>query len=134
MNFKRIIFLALGITVSMQILAQDNSVGINTNVPNSNAVLDLVSPGDDQGFLVPRLSSDDRIAMNFTLSNDENGLMVFNTDEGIFYYWKNGRWLQGLGILNSLVFPTFVIHFCVTPSDFNSFFSNFIFFNSLIDF
>ena len=55
--------------------AQDNSVGINTNSPNSNAVLELVSPTSDQGFLVPGITSSQRDSMesntlNLSLESD----------------------------------------------------------------
>ena len=33
-----------------------NSVGIGTTTPDANAVLDLQSPTNDQGILVPRLT------------------------------------------------------------------------------
>ncbi|WP_370090364.1 beta strand repeat-containing protein, partial [Ekhidna sp.] len=78
--------------------AQDNSVGINTNSPNANAVLELVSPNSNQGFLVPRVTSSQRTSMSLT--NQDNGLMVFDTDFDLFYYWNNGSWKAGLGVLN----------------------------------
>ncbi|MEP1227600.1 tail fiber domain-containing protein [Ekhidna sp.] len=82
--------------------AQDNSVGINTNSPNANAVLELVSPNSNQGFLVPRVNSSQRSLMSGSLSNLDDGLMVFDTDLNVFYYWNNGNWRAGLGILNAL--------------------------------
>ncbi|WP_374988013.1 beta strand repeat-containing protein, partial [Marinoscillum sp. MHG1-6] len=88
------------VLISIDVKAQDNSVGINTRNPNANAVLELVSPGNNQGFLVPRLTSSARIAMGAGLSNNENGLMVFDTDNNLFYFWNNGVWNAGLGILN----------------------------------
>jgi len=103
-NLKNILFtLFLGIVFLT--LGQDKSVGINTNTPNSNAVLELVSPENNQGFLVPRLSTIQRQALRSandggTLSNEENGLMVFDTGDGLFYYWNNGQWTRGLGVLS----------------------------------
>ena len=78
--------------------SQNNSVGVNTNSPNSNAVLELVSPSSNQGFLVPRITTSDRNGMSLT--NNENGLMVYDTDSNLFYYWNNGGWNAGLGVLN----------------------------------
>lgn len=71
-----------------------SQVGINTDVPNSRAVLDLRSPTNDQGLLVPRLSTSQRTADAFTsrLSEQENGLLIFDTDERLFYYWMNPVW------------------------------------------
>ncbi|WP_462254174.1 tail fiber domain-containing protein [Ekhidna sp.] len=82
--------------------AQDNSVGINTNSPNSNAVLELVSPNSDQGFLVPRITTAQRVSMEPSLTNQDDGLMVFDTDLNLFYYWNNNNWSAGLGVLNIL--------------------------------
>ena len=34
------------------------------------------------------------------LTDEDNGLMVFDTSENLFYYWENSRWRAGLGVLN----------------------------------
>src|SRR5690349_19611827 len=71
-----------------------SQVGINTDAPNSRAVLDLRSPTNDQGLLVPRLSSSQRTSSAFTsrLTESENGLLVFDSDEKLFYYWMHPTW------------------------------------------
>lgn len=66
-------------------------VGIGTTTPNPNAVLELVSPGKNQGFLVPRLTTAQRSALS--LSASDNGLMVYDSDENRFYYWHASQWL-----------------------------------------
>lgn len=70
-------------------------VGIGTTTPSANAVLELKSPGNNQGFLVPRLTTAQRTAAAFTnvLSNAEAGLLVFDTDTGKFYYWSGTAWI-----------------------------------------
>ncbi|UXP30625.1 hypothetical protein N6H18_09685 [Reichenbachiella agarivorans] len=70
------------------------SVGIGVNQPNPNAVLELVSPTNNQGLMIPKVSTAQRNANSFVskLSNKENGLMVFDSDENAFYYWQNGSW------------------------------------------
>ena len=78
------LFLLFAGTVSAQ-------VGIGTTTPNPNAVLDLQSPGNNQGLLVPRLSTAQRNAL--ALSAQENGLMVYDTNDQKFYYWQNAQWL-----------------------------------------
>ncbi|MCR9254431.1 MAG: hypothetical protein NXI20_28715, partial [bacterium] len=82
--------------------AQQNSVGVNTSSPNPNAVLELVSPNNDQGFLVPRLTTDQRNLMISTLttSSNVNGLMVYDTDQDQYYFWKDDRWKEGLGVFD----------------------------------
>ena len=69
-------------------------VGIGTEQPNTRAVLDLRSPGNNQGFLAPRLSTSQRTAGAFTasLTAAENGLLVFDTNEKLFYYWMFPGW------------------------------------------
>lgn len=67
-----------------------NSVSIGTEEINSNAVLQLVSPGNNQGFLVPQLNTSGRLAMN--LPDSDNGMLVFDIELGKFFYWHNGAW------------------------------------------
>ncbi|WPP49608.1 tail fiber domain-containing protein [Catalinimonas niigatensis] len=71
-----------------------NNVGIGTNEPNSNAVLQIVAPTGDQGLLIPTLTTDEREATAFTsrLGTAENGLMVFDTDLNTFFFWINDQW------------------------------------------
>ncbi|MBX2964482.1 MAG: hypothetical protein KF687_18380 [Cyclobacteriaceae bacterium] len=70
-------------------------VGIGTDNPNARAVLDLRSPGNNQGFLVPRFTTGQRTATSFTntLGTNEKGLLVFDTDTNKFYYWGGTAWV-----------------------------------------
>jgi len=72
-----------------------NTVGINTLTPNKNSVLDLISPNRNQGFLVPRLTTSERIANSFTanLSNTDNGLLVYDSDINQFFFWSTNTWI-----------------------------------------
>lgn len=84
------VFLSFILTlVASSLFAQ---VGIGTTTPNSNAVLDLVSPGKNQGFLVPRLTTAERTAIS-GLSAVEKGLLVFDTSDNKFYYWSGTAWI-----------------------------------------
>ncbi len=85
--------------LSLQLKGQ-SSVGINTGAPNPNAVLDLVSIDSDQGFLVPRISGFQRLSLSTRLSQGDNGLMVYDTSDNLFYYWNGTGWVPGLGALN----------------------------------
>ncbi|MEQ9373826.1 MAG: tail fiber domain-containing protein [Imperialibacter sp.] len=78
------------IALSTDAFSQGNSVGINTATPNPNAVLQLVSPDNNQGLLIPRLTTSQRLAMQLQAS--EKGLMVFDDTEGLFYYWNGSAW------------------------------------------
>src|SRR5687768_18539356 len=81
----------LSLVLSMTLRAQ---VGIGTQQPNARAVLDLKSPSNNQGFRAPRLSTSQRTAQAFTanLSTSENGRLVFDTDDLLFYYWMFPQW------------------------------------------
>ena len=74
------------------------TVGMGTESPNANAVLELVSTNNRQGFLAPRLTTTQRTAPPFVngLTNNDNGLLVFDIDLGQFYYWHDGEWRTGL--------------------------------------
>ncbi|HZY78560.1 MAG TPA: tail fiber domain-containing protein [Cyclobacteriaceae bacterium] len=73
-----------------------NSVGIGVSNPNKHAVLELISPGNNQGLLIPKLTTAQRTASSFTggLSAKENGLMVFDSDQKKFYYWDSSAWKE----------------------------------------
>lgn len=73
-----------------------NSVGIGVANPNKNAVLELISPGNNQGVLIPKLTTAQRTASSFTnnLSGKENGLLVFDSDDSKFYYWNATAWKE----------------------------------------
>ncbi|WP_139793695.1 hypothetical protein [Reichenbachiella faecimaris] len=81
-----------------------NSIGVNTDTPNPNAALDIrpVS-GEVQGVLIPRLTTAERIGM--TLVDEDNGLMVFDSDLGQLYIWFSGEWLpmaiEGASVVNT---------------------------------
>ena len=68
-------------------------VGIGTDTPNAKAVLELKSPNSNQGFLVPRLTSDERNAID-GLSAADNGLLVYDSQLNKFFYWQNPSWAQ----------------------------------------
>ena len=67
-------------------------VGIGTETPSSKAVLELKSPGNNQGFLVPRLTTAERSAIA-ALGASEKGLLVFDTSVDRFYYWSGAAWI-----------------------------------------
>ncbi|WP_258103004.1 hypothetical protein [Marinoscillum sp. MHG1-6] len=92
MNAKAVAFAFILLTAGLfnKLVAQ-NSMGIGTNSPNPNAVLELVSPTSNQGFLVPRLTTLERGSMS--LSANENGLLVFDIDDQLFYFWVDPTWI-----------------------------------------
>ncbi|MEP5613448.1 MAG: hypothetical protein ABJP45_14445, partial [Cyclobacteriaceae bacterium] len=92
---RRILPVLLLTFVSFFGFSQQHSAGVNIDSPNPNAVLHLVSPFNDQGLLVPKLTSAQRTTLGTTLAakNDaaaDNGIMVYDQDEDNFYFWVTG--------------------------------------------
>ncbi|MFW5759817.1 MAG: hypothetical protein ACOCXH_02420, partial [Cyclobacteriaceae bacterium] len=94
---KPVITLAILVVANLQVNAQ-NTVGIGTTSPNQNAVLELYSPTNDQGLLVPRITSGQRTSLSF--SSNENGLLVFDLDLGKFFYWYEGDWYPLINVVS----------------------------------
>ncbi|MEM8566045.1 MAG: hypothetical protein AAGF85_06255, partial [Bacteroidota bacterium] len=71
-----------------------NGVGIGIENPNPNAVLELVAPDNNQGFLVPRLTTAQRTSNTFlaNLSTEDNGLLVYDVDLDGFFFWIDDAW------------------------------------------
>lgn len=63
-------------------IAQPNNVGIGTTTPNASSILELQSTS--QGFLVPRMTAVQRLA----IATPADGLLVYDTDSLCFFYWK----------------------------------------------
>jgi len=70
--------------------AQNDNVGIGTVTPDASALLDVSST--DKGVLVPRLNTLQRMGV----SNPSDGLLVFDTDFGCFFFYQNtsSSWLS----------------------------------------
>ena len=66
-------------------------VGINTSTPDSTAVLDLYSTSG--GLLIPRMSSNQRRAMNSNGNIPAHSLFVFDTDINKYFYYDNTKQL-----------------------------------------
>lgn len=86
-----IVFVCLLFSVFHYVQAQ---VGIGTDSPNPHAVLELTSPGNNKGLILPSLTTAQRTSTTFTsqLNASENGLLVYDKDENKFYFWQNTDW------------------------------------------
>ncbi len=85
----------LGVFLSTTLRSQENgSVGIGIENPNSNAILHLVSPGNNQGLLIPTMTGSQRTSSSFinNLSTADNGLLVFDITDKAFYFWQDTKW------------------------------------------
>lgn len=72
--------------------AQNKNLGVGTTTPNPNAVLDIVSPTNNQGVLFPRLTTAQRTTLAGLLDADDSGLMLYDTDEKALYIWDGAAW------------------------------------------
>ncbi len=84
-------FVLCALLVAVKVSGQQHSAGINTNNPNPNAVLHLVSTNGNQGLLIPQIGTTQRLNMDLS-DPDNNGLLVYDNDEGEFYYAHGGDW------------------------------------------
>ena len=69
-------------------------VGIGTPTPDASAMLDITSPLNNRGLLIPRMASAQRTA----IASPAEGLMVYQTDAPVgFYFIKSGVWTPLVG-------------------------------------
>ena len=86
---RHLLLFAVLLILSISGLRAQENVGIGTTTPNDFAVLHLES--SDQGLLVPRLTTAEATAM--TLGTTEEGIFIYNTDAGLFWYWDGAAWV-----------------------------------------
>ena len=72
--------------------AQNKSLGVGTPTPNANAALHVESPTNNQGFIMPRLTTAQRTGMSTLLTSTDNGLMLYDTDLKTIYIWDGTAW------------------------------------------
>lgn len=82
-SYKSLLFLAVFVC-SIQLFAQ---VGIGTTAPDESSILEMSST--TQGMLAPRMTTLQRDA----ITSPAEGLLVFDTDEDVFYFFDGGNWL-----------------------------------------
>lgn len=85
-------FTCAGILIIGTLSAQNKNLGIGTTTPNPNAVLDVVSPTNNQGVLLPRLTTSQRTTLATALDADDNGLMLYDTDLKSIFVWNGTTW------------------------------------------
>ncbi|MCF8716452.1 hypothetical protein JM658_16620 [Joostella atrarenae] len=85
-----------------QVKVKDGSVQGSPVTPVSGALMELESI--DGGFLVPKMTTDQRDAIAVTDLND--GMSIYNTDTGCFNFWntESNAWLQLCGTPPPAVF------------------------------
>lgn len=76
--------------------AQNTSVGIGTNSPNSSSALDVQST--NKGMLIPRMTS----AQRNEISSAATGLLVFDNSTGSFWFKSNSNWVELVDTANNV--------------------------------
>ena len=108
-NLKKANLFVIFVFCAVCYVKGQNSVGIGTLTPNPNAALELVGNNDEQGFLVPRLTTLQRTAFGaklFTENDPSNdGIMIFDSEEGAFYFWMTDDWVPVQGTTNTTGLP-----------------------------
>jgi len=85
--FKSLV--ALGILILMPVLSTFAQMAINTtgSQPDNSAMLDIQS--SLKGLLIPRMTTSQRTS----ISNAAEGLLVYDTDIGAFYFYHSNSWV-----------------------------------------
>ncbi len=91
MNFKHLFTIALTITLSLQLFAQTDNVGVGTTSPDPSAVLDIQSA--DKGLRMPSMTSAQRDA----IVSPAAGLIIYNTTDSCFNYYTGTDWFKDCG-------------------------------------
>lgn len=86
---KKIFIILLAAISCKGIKAQ--GVGIGTTTPNASAQLDIVSPLNNKGLLIPRMTSAQRLAIASPIAP---GLMVYETTTSSFWFYNGSVWNQ----------------------------------------
>jgi hypothetical protein len=114
-------FMVLSVLFLGNTYAQQN-VGIGTTTPNSRSILDLTSTS--QGFLMPRMSGAQRLAIS-GLGATDAGLQVYDISTNSIFVWNGSAWVSlatsgsGITSLNGLSTSTQSFTTGTTGGDFN---------------
>ena len=87
---KFLIFFIVPFALKTNVFAQAGSVGIGTNAPYVNAILDITST--TKGVLLPRLTQVQRTTLTPLLNLTANGLLIYNITTLRFNYWNGTQW------------------------------------------
>ncbi len=90
-NYLRILFLGFVLLFGQQLLGQSILFNSSGGTPDASSLMELRST--EKGFLTPRMSSSQRLA----ISSPAQGLLVFQTDGTIGFYFHNGTGWDTLG-------------------------------------
>ncbi|MCB0501526.1 MAG: tail fiber domain-containing protein [Bacteroidetes bacterium] len=84
--------LILGLLITLNYSpVRAQSIGIGTDYPNPNAILDVKST--ERGVLLPRLTTIQRNSNLGSLTLADEGLLIYNTTDLQFNYWDGSQWV-----------------------------------------
>jgi Chaperone of endosialidase len=92
----RITTLLMCLFISSVVPAQSVSINKNGDAPDSSSILDVQSTS--KGMLVPRMDSTQREM----ISNPAEGLLVYDTDSGSFWFRQTGEWAELVNSISGL--------------------------------
>ncbi|MFZ1703323.1 MAG: hypothetical protein WAT79_03200 [Saprospiraceae bacterium] len=72
--------------ISRFVVTESGQIGIGTIAPKSSALVEMVST--EKGVLIPRMTSVQRSA----IGSPADGLLVYDTDFGSFWFYKSSIW------------------------------------------
>ncbi|WP_198403831.1 hypothetical protein, partial [Aquimarina aggregata] len=76
-------------------LGRNGNVGIGfsgNGFPNINADASIDLKATDQGLLINRMTTDQRTTFGTSLDTNENGMMVYDSEENKLYLWNGDEW------------------------------------------
>lgn len=75
----------VAMTMSLNGRLRISATGVTTEVPSARFSVDSTT----EGILIPRMTN----AQMLAIASPANSLLVYNTDNALFYYWNNAGWV-----------------------------------------
>jgi len=85
---RKQVLLALLFLLTVGVAFAQNNMGIGTSSPDASAKLHIQS--NSSGLLIPAMTSAEREA----IENPANGLLVYDTGDASFWFFKSGVWTR----------------------------------------
>ncbi|MGB0521994.1 MAG: tail fiber domain-containing protein [Flammeovirgaceae bacterium] len=89
---KKSIFTLLFLAVNLSVYGQSVGINDNNSTPNGKAMLHVQST--TRGFLTPRMTTTQRTDFGGTLGSADQGMMVFDINQGGYYFWTGTAWTR----------------------------------------
>ena len=86
-----ILLVTFSLVPSTLIFSQNVSINNTGASANSNAILDVDDSNNDKGILIPRITTNQRVAIS-GLGSSEEGLTVYDQTTNTFWLWDGAQW------------------------------------------